>query len=125
MRATGNAFCNWAIPSAVTFVLNRSTSCSFVRPARCFTPSSATAVWFNVVWDAAQAIFERSVTRDVLPVRLLGVGATRLTSETAQPGDLFGPERHTRQRSLDRTFDAIRKPFGTSAVRRGTRLERD
>jgi DNA polymerase-4 len=35
----------------------------------------------NVIWKAAADLFERSLTRELLPVRLIGVGATKLTRE--------------------------------------------
>jgi DNA polymerase-4 len=35
----------------------------------------------NVIWKAAADLFEHSLTGDLLPVRLLGVGATKLTRE--------------------------------------------
>ena len=64
----------------------------------------------------------------MLPLRLLGVGATRLTGESAAQRSLFDADERDRQRSLDQTVDAIRKQFGRSAVRRGAgvdRIERD
>ena len=51
-------------------------------------PSNVT----SVLWQAAQTIFERSLTPEMLPIRLLGVGASRLTRETARQGDLFDGE---------------------------------
>lgn len=78
----------------------------------------------NFLWQAAQAIFERSLTLDLLPVRLLGVGASRLSRETARQGELFDGEARERQQVLDRTVDAIRGQFGAAAVRRGSSLDR-
>jgi hypothetical protein len=37
---------------------------------------------------------------------------------------LFHAEERDRQRSLDQTVDAIRKQFGSSAVRRGASVDR-
>src|SRR5208283_3828129 len=39
------------------------------------------------LWQSAKALFERSLTGNLLPVRLLGVGATRLTRDAAVQGD--------------------------------------
>ncbi len=78
-------------------------------------PSNAT----DLLWQTAQAILEQGLTREVLPLRLLGVGATRLTSETAAQRSLFDADERDRRQSLDQTVDAIRKQFGSSAVRRG------
>jgi len=82
----------------------------------------------DTLWQTAQAIFEHGLTRDMLPLRLLGVGATRLTGESAAQRSLFDADERDRQHSLDQTVDAIRKQFGRSAVRRGNlvdRIERD
>jgi DNA polymerase-4 len=82
----------------------------------------------DALWQTAQAIFEQGLTRDMLPIRLLGVGATRLTSETAAQRSLFDSNERDRQHALDQTVDAIRKQFGSSAVRRGAvvdRIDRD
>ena len=74
------------------------------------------------IWRAAGILFERALTPDVLPVRLLGVGATKLTSEAVVQGRLFDDDR-PRQRAVDKAVDAIRKQFGGGAIRRGSRLD--
>jgi DNA polymerase-4 len=76
------------------------------------------------LWQCAQQIFERSLTGDLLPVRLLGVGATRLTRDAAVQGDLFDAGERQRRQSLDQTIDAIRGQFGTEALRRASFLDR-
>jgi DNA polymerase-4 len=75
------------------------------------------------LWQAAVALFERTLSRDWLPVRLLGVGATKLTQDRAIQGDLFDEGRQERQGALDQAVDAIRRRFGSGAVRRGRLLE--
>jgi DNA polymerase-4 len=77
----------------------------------------------DVLWQAATALFERTVTKELLPIRLLGVGASRLTQETAVQGDLFDASQE-RQGSLDRTIDAIRNQFGTAAIQRGRLVDK-
>lgn len=78
----------------------------------------------EMLWQTAQEIFEQGVTDDLLPVRLLGVGATRLTRDPIVQRDLFDGGERARQQSLDETIDAIRKQHGSAAVRRGTFLGR-
>lgn len=72
------------------------------------------------LWQAVQQVFERGLTRDFLPVRLLGVGAARLTRQNVVQGDLFDDGLRERRSSLDRTVDAIREEFGDAAIRRGS-----
>src|SRR5262249_4942479 len=79
----------------------------------------------DVLWQAALAVFDRGLTNDLLPVRLLGVGAHRLTRETDVQGDLFDAGLRERQVSLDQTIDGIRGQFGDAAIRRGSFLKRD
>jgi DNA polymerase-4 len=76
------------------------------------------------LWQAAQEIFARCLTREFLPVRLLGVGATRLTRDGAVQGDLFDASQRERQQLLDKTIDAIREQFGSIALRRASLLDR-
>jgi len=62
----------------------------------------------NVIWKAAADLFERSLTKELLPVRLLGVGATKLTREAVVQGNLFDEGADLRQGALDQTIDKIR-----------------
>jgi DNA polymerase IV len=78
----------------------------------------------DVLWQAAQVLFERSLTRDLLPVRLLGVGASRLAKEGLVQGALFDANVHERHAAVDRAVDAIRSQFGRGAIRRGSLLDR-
>ncbi len=74
----------------------------------------------DVLWRAALRLFERSVTEEVLPLRLLGVGASNLTREGMVQRLLF--EDDDRSEALDRTIDAIRGRLGPGAIRRGSTL---
>jgi len=75
----------------------------------------------QVLWQAALSLFERSLTPDILPVRLLGVGATNLTAERTVQGDLFEDKARKRQAALDQAIDAIRQQLGAAAIQRGSR----
>jgi hypothetical protein len=79
----------------------------------------------EVIWQAALKLFERTVTREVLPVRLLGVGLTGLTDQAVTQGNLFEEARQQRQASLDRTIDTIRQQLGRGAIQRGSLLEHE
>ncbi|MBM4072530.1 MAG: DNA polymerase IV [Planctomycetes bacterium] len=78
----------------------------------------------NVIWKAAADLFERSLTSDLMPVRLLGVGATKLTREPIVQGNLFEQNQHPQQAALDQTIDTIRAQFGTGSIGRGILLNR-
>jgi DNA polymerase-4 len=77
----------------------------------------------GVLWQTAQAIFARGLSADMLPVRLLGVGATRLTSADSVQGDLFETSQRQRGEALDETIDAIRSEFGKGAIQRGSLID--
>ncbi len=74
----------------------------------------------NIIWKAAADLFERSLTKDLLPVRLLGIGTTKLTRDVIVQGNLF--DDSARQGALDQTIDTIRQQFGSGSIRRGSLL---
>jgi DNA polymerase-4 len=77
----------------------------------------------DTLWGEASELFERSLTEEMLPLRLLGVGCSQLSHEDAVQGTLFPDEQRERQGALDRTVDEIRKKLGSGAIRRGRLLE--
>ena len=79
----------------------------------------------EVIWQAALRLFERTVTRDILPLRLLGVGLTNLTDQGVRQGDLFEGAKQQHQAALDRTIDTIRAQLGHNAIKRGSLLDRE
>jgi DNA polymerase-4 len=78
----------------------------------------------DVLWQAAAALFEWSLSRDLLPLRLLGVGVSRLIRAAAVQGQLFDADVRARRTTLDRAVDAIRGQFGNGAIQRGSLLDR-
>jgi len=102
-------------------VKNRSSD--FRTVTRSNTLAEATNLT-NVIWKAAAELFERSLTRDLLPVRLLGVGATKLTREPIVQGNLFEENSHSHQVALAQTIDTIRAQFGVGLIQRGILLDR-
>ncbi len=78
----------------------------------------------QVIWQAALSLFERSITADILPVRLLGMGATNLTRDPTVQGHLFEDEERRRQAALDQAIDAIRQQLGATAIQRGSLFHR-
>jgi len=78
----------------------------------------------EVLWQFARELFERSLSPEMMPVRLLGVGASRLARAGAVQGDLFESGLRERQMALDQAIDAIRKQFGNEALQRGRLIDR-
>jgi DNA polymerase-4 len=72
----------------------------------------------KVIWTAAAELLD-SLERDFLPLRLLGVGAAKLTREPVAQRELFEADAHERDSALDRAIDAIRAQFGGGAIQRG------
>jgi hypothetical protein len=67
-------------------------------------------------------LFERSLSRDMLPVRLLGVGAARLARDPVVQRGLLDEEVRQKQSAVGRAVGAIRRQFGRGAIRRGSRF---
>jgi len=72
------------------------------------------------LWKALSVLFERSLTSEMLPVRLLGVGGSNLLREGLVQGDLFDGGQREKQSKIDRAMDAIRGQFGKASIRRGS-----
>jgi DNA polymerase-4 len=79
----------------------------------------------DALWQAALEVFQNGLTKELLPLRLLGVGGSRLTRDAHVQGDLFDAGLGKRRQALDQAVDAIRGQFGEAAIRRGSLLGRD
>src|SRR5207249_4156541 len=89
---------------------------TFVRSQRLAEPTDLTAS----LWKAAAELLDRRVPGNLLPLRLLGVGATGLVREGAVQGELFDDGWRAKQSALDKAVDEIRARYGSDAIRRGT-----
>ena len=78
----------------------------------------------NAIWKAAVELFERSLANELMPVRLLGIGATKLTRDPVVQSDLFEDNSHSQQSALDHAIDTIRGQFGSGSIRRGSLLDK-
>ena len=69
------------------------------------------------LWQAGRALFDKWA-RAFRPVRLIGFGASHLTTAGEQL-QLFTAQTDQRRRALDQATDSIQAKFGKAAIRRG------
>jgi DNA polymerase-4 len=76
------------------------------------------------VCDAAIGLLEDALSANRMPVRLLGVGLSGLEAQRPRQQMLFADEERERETRLDFIRDQIQERFGTTALQRGTGLQR-
>ena len=76
-----------------------------------------------LLWKEAQTLLEQLLKQDLLPARLLSVGASRLARPGQVQGSLFDTEENQKQTGVDTTVDAIKEKFGPMAIQRGLLIE--
>ena len=67
----------------------------------------------------AVRLLQAQLARSPQPVRLLGMGASVVTGEEREQGQLFEAEAREQQRRIDTVVDSIKSRFGHRALRRG------
>ena len=67
----------------------------------------------------AARLLQAQLARSPQPVRLLGMGASVVTGEELEQGQLFEAEAREQQRRIDTVVDSIKSRFGHRALRRG------
>jgi DNA polymerase-4 len=70
------------------------------------------------IWKVAAALFDKFVSGNIRPIRLVGFGVSNLDHSTSQQG-LFSDSIEP-QRKIDCVADQINKRFGAAVLRRGT-----
>ena len=73
----------------------------------------------RVLWVSASRLLARQLVRRADPVRLLGMGVSRLTRERVEQPDLFDAPAAARQNRIDSMVDAVNERFGGAGLRRG------
>ncbi len=71
------------------------------------------------LYVTAVRLLQAQLARSPRPVRLLGMGASGMTSEELEQGQLFETEDREQQRRIDTVVDSIKSRFGNRALRRG------
>ena len=71
------------------------------------------------LWICASRLLAQQLARRGDPVRLIGMGASRLTREESAQADLFEAETSARQRRIDSMVDAVNERYGRSGLHRG------
>jgi len=75
-----------------------------------------------LIWDETKILFEKLLKMNLLPARLISVGATRLARPGDVQGGLFDTKIVQKHGEIDRTLDAIKEKFGGKAIGRGVFL---
>jgi len=76
------------------------------------------------LWRAAGELLCQRLPVGHLPVRLLGMGVSRLDDTGFVQGMLFDQEDRQKQSRVDAVTDQLKERFGNEALRRGSSLER-
>lgn len=75
-----------------------------------------------LLWGEAKALLQKLLKFDLLPARLISVGAVRLVRPGEIQGGLFDTKIIKKQGEIDRTLDAIKAKFGSESIGRGVFL---
>ncbi len=78
-----------------------------------------------LLWGEAKALLQKLLKFDLLPARLISVGAVRLVRPGEIQGGLFDTKIIKKQGEIDRTLDAIKAKFGSESIGRGVFLTSD
>ncbi len=78
----------------------------------------------NELWLVVSEIFASRLPARRQPIRLLGMGVSGLDRSQLTQGLLFDSPQRQKQEQLDGVLDVVKDRFGTSALRRGSSLER-
>ena len=71
------------------------------------------------LWACASRLLTQQLARRADPVRLLGMGVSRLTRERVEQPDLFDAPAAARQQRIDSMVDAVNERFGGAGLSRG------
>ena len=71
------------------------------------------------LYVTAARLLQAQLGRNSQPVRLLGMGASGIGSESLEQGQLFESEDREQQRRIDSVVDAVKTRFGNRSMRRG------
>jgi DNA polymerase-4 len=77
----------------------------------------------DLLWAAGHRLFDRWAMSSFRPVRLIGFGASHLSTQGEQLR-LFTADGDERRRRLDEVTDSIQQRFGRAAIRRGKNHDR-
>ena len=94
---------------------------TITRSQKLSEPTSVT----GELWKVASGILTSRLPADHPPVRLLGMGVSGIDRSRVTQGLLFDKPERQRQTQLDDVSDRVKGRFGSSALRRGSSLERD
>jgi len=107
MRGDGARACCIAVTIRDNDFRDRSRQCT-VEPTDITAEIYRTSCsLFDRLWDGRT------------PLRLLSIALTNVTRDTAEQLTLFPDEHRERERSIDRTVDALRSRFGADTIVRG------
>ena len=76
------------------------------------------------LWTCASRLLAEQLARRSDPIRLLGMGVSRLIRERREQADLFDAPAAARQRQIDSIVDAVNERFGGAGLRRGAERRR-
>ena len=72
----------------------------------------------DLLWAAAQELFNSWYEKEAGALRLLGFCASNLTKISERQLLLFGEEKSQKQGKIDKTIDAIKQKYGDDAIKR-------
>ena len=82
------------------------------------TPTNTTDIFYHVICELFDELWNGT------PIRLLGCGANKITSDENEQMNLFDQETIEKHKKLDQALDTIRNKFGDSAIKRASFMEK-